>query len=115
MTKTIEKEVRFCDKCGKEESYPTVCMGCGTEMCYACQTKHGKRYSHAVYFSGTGDGFYCNSCDAKLTAAGNDKRHNAYLAIKLLKDELEAWTIAFRKRQEVAEAAAKSQNWPGVR
>lgn len=115
MTKTIEKEVRFCDKCGNEDSYPTACMGCGTEMCNACQSKHGKRYSHAVYFSGTGDGFYCNPCDAKLAAAGNDKRYNAYLAIKSLKDELDAWQIAFKKRQEAAEIMVLGHNWPGVR
>lgn len=105
MKRTIQKEVHFCDQCGKEDSYPTACMGCGTEMCGQCQNKHGKAYTHAVYCSGSGDGFYCNPCDAKLTAAGDDKRHNAYRAIKSLRYELEAWSIDFKKRQEAAEKA----------
>ena len=108
MKKTIQKETHVCDKCGKEESYITACMNCGTEMCYECWEKHGKKYNHAIYFQGSGDGSYCNLCDVKLTAAGTDKRHNAYRAIKSLKDELEAWHNDFKKRQEIAEKAVKA-------
>ena len=108
MKKTIKKETHFCDKCGKEESYITACMNCGTEMCYECWEKHGKKYNHAIYFQGSGDGSYCNPCDVKLTSAGTDKRNNAYRAIKSLKDELEAWHTDFKKRQEIAEKAVKA-------
>ncbi len=108
MKKTIKKEVRFCDKCGKEDSYPTACLACGTEMCYDCQTKHGVSYSHAVHFQGSGDGFYCKPCDAKLTARGSDKQHNAYLAIKALRDEEDTYWANFKKRAEAAEAKVKS-------
>ncbi len=108
MKKTIQKEVKLCDKCGKEDSYPGACVCCGVEMCYECQREHGKSYNHAVYFQGSGDGFYCLPCDAKLTAEGKDKRHNAYRAVKSLKDELEAWHADFKRRQEAAEKAVAS-------
>jgi len=107
MKKTIQKEVQFCDKCGKESAYQTACMKCGMEMCFDCKQKHGKKYDHAIYFQGSGDGFYCIACDAKLTVTGTDKRHNAYRAIKALKDELEAWHTDFKLRQEVAENNVK--------
>jgi len=103
MKKTIKKEVHCCDKCGKEASYPEACMKCGTEMCYECKQKHGKSYNHAVYFQGICDGFYCNWCDAKLTAYGTDKQHNAYLAIKRLRLEADAWSENFKMRQQEAE------------
>lgn len=108
MKKTINKEVRFCDQCGKEDSYPDACLCCGAEMCYDCKEKHGVYYTHAIYCSGSGDGFYCKPCDQKLTADGNDKLHLAYRAIKSLKDELEGWSVAFRKRQEAADKAVKA-------
>lgn len=108
MKKTIQKETHFCDKCGKEESYINACMNCGAEMCYECWDKHGRKYNHAIYFQGSGDGYYCQPCDAKLTKDGNDKRHNAYRAIKSLRDELEAWHTDFKKRQEKAENALKA-------
>jgi hypothetical protein len=108
MKKTIKKEVRFCDKCGKEDSYPTACMKCGIEMCYECQEQHGKSYNHGIYVSGSGDGFYCKPCDLTLTESGRDKRHNAYLAIKSLSDELEAWSANFKARQKSAEKALEA-------
>ena len=108
MRKTIKKEVLICDKCGKEDSHLGACMKCGTEMCYECTRKHGKSYNHAVHFQGCGDGFYCNPCDAKLTNAGTDKLHNAYRAIKSLRDELEVWSNDFKKRKEEAEKAVES-------
>ena len=107
MKKIVQKEVHVCDKCGKE-TYPDPCLGCGTEVCYECQPKHGKNYRHSVYFQGSGDGFYCSPCDTKLTEGGTDARHNAYCAVKSLKDELEAWHTDFKRRQEKAEDALKS-------
>lgn len=107
MKKTIEKEVKFCDKCGKEDSHPTACLACGTEMCSDCQTKYGVSYNHAVHFQGSDDGFYCNPCDVKLMAQGSDEQHNAYLAIKALRDEEDAYWANFGKRAKAAEDAVK--------
>lgn len=108
MKKMIQTEVIVCDKCGAQESYMNECMTCGTEFCYECWKKHGKEYSHGVYLRGSGDGYYCNPCDAKLTKSGADKRHSAYRVIESLRSELEAWTTDFKGRQEKAEKALKT-------
>jgi hypothetical protein len=108
MKKTINKQVTFCDKCKKKAPYAYACMNCGIEMCYECQKEHGVSYTHAVSFSGSGDGFYCKSCDSGLTAKGTNKLHNAYLYVKRLKEENEAWWAGFKKRSEAAELEVKS-------
>lgn len=77
-------------------------------MCYDCKKKHGVEYNHAVYFSGSNDGFYCKPCDATLACNRTDKRHNAYEAIVLLKEELHTWNKQFKKRQEKAEELVRS-------
>jgi hypothetical protein len=104
MKKTIEKEVLFCDYCGNETQYSEECMSCGKDMCYECSQKHGTSYSHAVYFSGSGDGFFCNPCDSELTAKGTDKRHSAYRAIQSLKLALKAEQENTKRRIELAES-----------
>lgn len=106
MKKNITKEVHFCDKCEKESS-TEACLGCGVELCYDCQKAHGKNYQHAVNFRGSGDGFYCNACDASFTAAGTNRRHNAYREIKSLRFEMESWNEDFKKRKEAAEEELK--------
>lgn len=111
MKKTVSKEVQFCDGC-ETESYCDACLGCGIEMCYSCREKHGRTYNHAIFFQGSGDGFYCNICDAKLSFSGADHRHTAYLAIKSLRDELEAFNTDFERRRKVAEKALESLGRP---
>lgn len=108
MKKKITKEVSVCDKCGAECDYATECVNCGMELCYKCSDKHGVDYAHAVYYTGSGDGFYCNPCDVNLTKSRKDERHNAYTVIKSLKLELDAWGSDFKKRQEAAEQKVKS-------
>jgi hypothetical protein len=103
MRKKIEREVTFCDKCGKEQDYGNTCDSCGVEMCYDCQEKHGVKYSHGVYFFGSGDGFYCKPCDNRLVKTKASPRHNALIEIKSLRKEQEVWSEDFRKRQEKAE------------
>lgn len=107
MKKTIQKEVHLCDKCGAEESYMNACRTCDTEMCYECWQKHGKEYAHGVHVRGSGDGYYCNPCDAKLTKSGADKRHAAYRVIESLRSELKSWFDDFQRRQTKAEKALK--------
>lgn len=108
MKKIIMKEVTFCDKCKEEDSYPDTCLCCGTQMCSTCAEKHGIEYPHSVYCSGSGDGFYCKPCDAKLTASGTDMLHKAYQVIQSLRSELEDWSRAFKQRAKAAETLVKT-------
>lgn len=109
MRKTVQKEVAYCDKCGAECEFGiTDCLRCGVGHCYECSKTEGKRYSHGVNFSGSGDGYYCRACDVDLTKIGGDKRHAAYRAVESLQLERNAWATDFQRRKEVAEAAVKA-------
>lgn len=103
MKKIVHKEVSFCDVCGKECSYAQVCLNCGKEFCYECLKTEGVKYKHSVWFSGTGDGTYCNECDSKLKTSGN-KLHTAYRKIVSLSNECEDFCSDFKKRADEAEA-----------
>ena len=85
MKKQVMRETTFCDVCGKQTEYVYRCNECGTEMCYSCRGANGKEYVHSVLCSGSGDGFYCNACDVKLTKSGTDKKHAAYRAVASLR------------------------------
>ena len=102
-TKSVQTEVHCCDACGKE-FLVTACICCGKEYCYDCRKREGKEYSQGVHFSGSGDGYYCNPCDAKLTASGSDKLHAAYRAVASLRIEGQAWGEDFQRRCKAAEA-----------
>lgn len=102
MKKTVMKEVDCCDVCGKDD-YVTACMSCKIDHCYDCGQTHGKRYAHAVHFSGSGDGYYCNTCDNKMTASGGDLLHASYRKIESMRNEEKAWYADFRKRSDSAE------------
>jgi len=108
MKKTIQKQVDCCDACAKEDTYVYACKNCGTEHCYDCRETEGKEYSHAINFSGSGDGYYCNKCDTELTRTKADKSHAAYRRIEALRNEAKAWGDDFRKRSDQAEAALKA-------
>jgi hypothetical protein len=103
MKKAMEKEVSFCDKCGKEDEYLTKCLSCGEEYCYECRTKHLKEYAHGIHVAGSGDGYYCKKCDKKLAESKEEPLHNAYVTIQDLKKEEEQWYANFRKRCTIAE------------
>lgn len=102
MKKTVLKEVDCCDVCGKDD-YVTACMGCGVDHCYDCSKTEGKTYPHAVHFSGSGDGYYCKTCDYELTVSGGNQPHAAYRKIESLRNEEKAWCADFRKRSDSAE------------
>lgn len=102
MKKTVTKEVDCCDVCGKED-YVNTCMSCGIDHCYDCSQTRGKRYAHAVNFSGSGDGYYCSSCDNSLTSSGIDLTHASYRKIESMRNEEKAWYADFRKRADSAE------------
>ena len=106
MKKTLSKEVTVCDQCNKE-AYVETCLKCGAEFCYDCRKTCGVEYPHGVYFSGSGDGFYCNKCDSELKATGVDPLHSAYLKVKYLRDENTSFARNFKARTNDAEAEIK--------
>jgi hypothetical protein len=107
MKKKINKEVILCDSCEKEVDYAQRCDCCGIELCYECGVDMMVDYSHSVYCSGSSDGKYCHSCDTKLSKSRENKLHNAYVKIRSLRNEQEAWYIDFKKRSDNAEKNAK--------
>ena len=106
MKKIIKKEVQICDACQKE-TYAETCLNCGVEHCWECRKEHGVEYTHALYFSGSGDGYYCNSCHNELSAKPTNKLFNAYSAIADLKQEGNKWQRDFKARSDKAEALLK--------
>lgn len=108
MKKVIKKEVTFCDCCGNEMEYSHKCIRCGKDHCYNCLSK-GKEYAHSVHCSGSGDGFYCNECDAILTQSKSDTLHNAYKEIELLRLVERSMWEEFKCKVEIAEKNVKSE------
>lgn len=106
MRQTIQKEVTLCDVCG-EEGYAEPCLKCGKEVCWKCKKTQGVTYNAGVYFSGSGDGFYCHSCNETLILSRADELHNAYTHIRALRNEAEAFGRDFKNRQERAEEAIR--------
>lgn len=102
MKKVIDKEVHFCDKCGKEMEYPSNCMGCNKEYCYDCSKTEFVRYSHAIFFQGSGDGKFCIECNAtppdRLV-----KLMVLYRKIKALTAEYNEWWKDFELRHKAVE------------
>lgn len=107
MKNTIIKEVHLCDKCFQEADYPRACMECGVEMCLKCWEGLGVDYSHAVFYGGSGDGYYCKSCDQKLIDSATNEKHTAYRLIKDLKLEANEWNDEFKRRSKAAEENLK--------
>ena len=103
MKKVIEKEVEFCDACGKEGDVK-ACLNCGVEHCWYCNVKLGVRYSHGVRTSGSGEGYYCQRCDILLHETKSDPIYCAYAAIQQLRREYEDYYADWKRRAEKAEA-----------
>lgn len=107
MKKTIQIEVRYCDKCGSDELVRS-CLMCGLDACYSCQDKHGKIYHPGVHTWGRGDGFYCHECDAKLSASRADALHNAFKAIEQLRQQMADSEMNFQVQSEAAHRTLNS-------
>lgn len=101
MKKMTTTEQRFCDCCKNPAPYSYQCDNCGNDHCFACSEKVGKKYSHDVGVGGSGDAYYCLSCDALLSACG-DPRWKAYSAIRILREENKAWYESFERRRKEA-------------
>lgn len=109
MKRVVSVEQTLCDVCQKNEAHPwAACLKCGKMICYDCRTLNAHEYAHGVNVGGSGDGIYCNECDATLTKTGNDLLHNAYRAILALKNEVKGFSTDFDKRRTAAEAALKN-------
>lgn len=106
--KTMIEQV-FCDVCGANTWDGNACQRCGKHFCYDCREAHCIEYSHAVHFSGSGDGLYCTDCDKELRETG-DKKHQLYLKIKSLCDEAKGWNEDFMARCKTTEAELEKEN-----
>jgi len=106
MKRVIEKEVTICDKCNKE-TYVRKCLKCGVEHCWDCRQTEGVEYTHSVWSSGSGDGYYCNKCDTELKKTHSDKLHSAYLTIEDLGIEYNSFIENYDKRAKTAESVIK--------
>jgi len=107
VKKQVTIEQAICDFCQHEQSYQQ-CLRCGKDVCWACKKTRGVDYNHAVYFAGSGDGFYCTSCDIALSESKADPVHQAYVGIRALRDEQIAWGKDFEKRRDVAEETLRN-------
>ena len=105
MKRIIEQEVSFCDHC-KKQTYVTACLHCGVEHCWDCKKRFGIEYTR-LYFSDSGDGYYCTACDLKLSASSKDPIHNVYTLIKSLRNEESRWYSNFKVRVDNAEKELK--------
>ena len=111
MKQVVREEKRICDVCKVKESYShNACLGCGKDICWECRDTRGfgVEYKHGVHVGGSGDGCYCQECDARLTAEGTDQLHIAYRVIKALREEEVKWYANFNARREVAETNLKA-------
>lgn len=103
IKKLISQEVSLCDFCESQENCYHYCRLCGKDVCYKCRGGCvGVEYRHGVYIQGSGDGFYCQSCDVAARKA-NDKLHAAYLVVQCLRNEAAGWSADFDKRRKAAE------------
>ena len=110
MKKTKTVTVYECDQCGADCDYGgEPCLRCGKRFCTQCYTKskNGTNFAHDVYFQGSGDGFFCTSCEEALR--GEPSRiYSAYVAIKNLQTERTTWEKAFDARRDAAVAELKA-------
>lgn len=86
MKKKVTIEQVFCDFCGKPAGH-VKCISCGKDFCYDCLDLNAVEYKHSVYFSGSGDGTYCLTCNEEKLMNG-DPLHRAYRKIQSLRNEL---------------------------
>ncbi len=98
----ITEEKAICDFCGDENKYTDKCLGCGKDMCYECRKIHGIKYRHAIVFSGSGDGYFCNECNSNPPEKVR-KLHSLYRNIILLSNERENFYKQFEIRSKKVE------------
>lgn len=103
MIKEKVQTIRICDveECD-EESHFGPCLNCGIDHCFSHRKKLGIGFQHSTSRQGYGDGYYCHECAKELRASGEDGLFNAYLVVRGLREELEAFHEAFEIRTKSA-------------
>lgn len=101
--RTLQATINICDFCGSDTCYKS-CDGCGKDICYNCRKNHAVEYSHAIFFSGSGDGLFCLQCDAAPPVTVK-LLHSAFRQIADLQKERRAWEESFKLRANEAEEA----------
>lgn len=107
MKRTIQVEVNVCQNCDKETDYQYECDSCGNAYCFDCYKKCGQEYSHGLYISGSGDGFFCTAC---LLAPQKYTKEllEAYQRIAALRIESQAYSEDISKRAKALESKIKT-------
>lgn len=111
MKKEKTIEVKVCDVCGDDNHVYEECLCCEKNFCYDCAKTSGTDYPHAVYASGSGDGYFCHACKETILSTPNHKLYKllmAYLAITCLRSEMDASYKNFEERSRELEAKLKS-------
>lgn len=123
-----EIEVDVCDVpgCASQEDCYSQCLSCGAAHCFEHsyphregahpdpqRTPHGVRYEAGVWGGGSYDGYYCNSCDERLSRERTDGLHAAYQRIETLRARYqEQYEL---QKLEAAQAEAEVQKERGRR
>jgi hypothetical protein len=77
-------------------------LGCGKDVCWDCKKKAGIEVHAGLFFSGSGDGFYCNSCRTLRSVVASDL-YQAYLKIHVMRQEYDSWSADFEIKRKKAE------------
>jgi len=109
MEKEVLKMVKFCDKCGTDNSVYHRCIRCGKDFCFNCAEKEGTDYPAGVHHSGSGDCFFCHDCELAATIESGPYHEIlvAYQRMVVLRKENTDYYAKWEKRVSAAEAAAK--------
>ncbi len=105
MRETVQQEIKVCDFCESKENVFNTCSICGKDICYKCHKTGGVTFHQSCFYSGSGDGCYCDMC---LAENANDELILAYRKIVTLGTERDAYYKDFEVRHTVAEKAIKA-------
>lgn len=111
MEKKVLKGVKFCDKCGTDDSVYHRCVRCGKDFCFNCAEKEGTDYPAGVHHSGSGDCFFCHDCESAAAGPSVDPYREllaAYKAMVALRKENQDYYAEWEKRVSAAEVRARS-------
>jgi hypothetical protein len=110
MKQQVIVERSICDFCGSGDTW-LRCLSCSRDVCWHCYSestplpeRKAIRYSGGVCVGGSNDGVYCIPCDLELSKSKCSPLHQAFVAIRALRDERQAWSNSFEKRCKLAEA-----------
>lgn len=108
MKRTVEKVVEICDFCQEQEAWSVSykCRSCGKVACYDCGKRVGTEFPHAVFFSGSDDGFYCVPCQTAPSPASAPLLR-AYREIQAIRAHFKAREVEDKTRIDAAEGEVR--------